>query len=248
MLKMLKTILSRIDDLEPNFEGKFSPNIPDNFEDDDVDDDLKIEPSDLSGISMGIQYCDTKGNVSNRRITCLSVKPKPNGDYYIYAKCHERKHFRSFLYSRITEIIDWDTGEIHEDKDAYFYELFGKEIAELAKVNFDVLAACRPGLTFLTAVAYADGRLDECEIDKIMLYCDDYCSYQNIMLIDDEFTRIRKFISRYNPTEHHLNETLRYFSRRKNDHQVLLRHANKVANSDGVLAPEEFELILELDQ
>ncbi|UOX33691.1 TerB family tellurite resistance protein [Flavobacterium sediminilitoris] len=61
-----------------------------------------------------IGYIDLKKNFSKRRITIKKIIKNSN-DFLINSFCHERNSIRSFKLSRITELVDLETGEIFEN-------------------------------------------------------------------------------------------------------------------------------------
>lgn len=65
----------------------------------------------VAGLVLLLHYVDAAGAASERRVTCASVRER-NGRAYLNAFCHERAAFRSFRFDRISQAIDWRTGEI----------------------------------------------------------------------------------------------------------------------------------------
>ena len=65
---------------------------------------------DIAGVCVEISYCDAKGRVAARRITCRNLV-SAKGLTYLDAHCHERNAPRRFRCDRIQEVIDIETGE-----------------------------------------------------------------------------------------------------------------------------------------
>ena len=89
----------------------------------DADDDATLATDDAErvpdpdGIAEGqtfmIEYMDSNGDVSTRRITVLEVVTNKRGDPSLKARCHERKALRRFRIDSILSCIDID-GEVHD--------------------------------------------------------------------------------------------------------------------------------------
>lgn len=78
-------------------------------------DNLLEIPYIFKNLSVVLQYKDSKGEISNRRVNVN----KYDG-VYLYGYCHLKKAIRTFRIDRIIDISDGSTGEIIKDLDIYF--------------------------------------------------------------------------------------------------------------------------------
>ena len=90
------------------------------------DDEEELPPEEqkldkISGICVIITYEDSKGNSSQRLVTCKQLSVR-GGKYYITAFCHHRQAPRSFLIDRIVDVFDANTGECLSPAQAFFAE------------------------------------------------------------------------------------------------------------------------------
>ena len=162
----------------PKIAGvKFTPHIPSQDEEDTTDITLNGQKTDLDNCFCIIEYKDSGGQFSRRRITmrCLLVNEKAT---YIQAICHERNAYRNFRFDRITAAITED-GEIID---------FGEHLKTTLGILYDDSAASesrklftdaarirdrlRPALSILVSLARADDRFHPSELDEIMLYAE----------------------------------------------------------------------------
>lgn len=152
----------------PNF---FSPSLP------DIDDtpepittDLpKWEAQELSGAACIIHYSDSRGQLSQRRVTCQRLD-QAKEQLYLHAWCHERAAHRMFRTDRISVVIDIITGEIFEPG-AIFFANFQPSSTSAAGITWglsvkhraDLLAA----LNVLTFLANCDKDWHPAERERI---------------------------------------------------------------------------------
>lgn len=89
----------------------------------------EFEPlaEDAAGMTFAIDYRDSKGNQSRRRITMRDLY-SDGARTYIQAYCHERGAPRAFRFDRIVDVIDVD-GECHSPR-SFFVDQLGLEIPD----------------------------------------------------------------------------------------------------------------------
>lgn len=133
--------------------------IPEEFEDDIVveDDLVDNETIDLIDSIILIEYKDAKGNVSTRRITIKKIDTS-KADPLLKAYCHERKAARSFKISRISEIVDIETGEIFQNAREFLIPV-GSQSSE----ERNAMLSIKDELLIMTYMAKADGVFHENE-------------------------------------------------------------------------------------
>ena len=127
---------------------------------------------DLEPIYTMIDYVDSTGQRSRRRITLLSLKRGPNAPL-LTAICHERRATRTFRCDRIGGFIDGDS--VVEDAKAFFRETMLVDLDTLAPDEALATARLvrdqlRPGLSVLVALARSDDEFHAEELDRILQY------------------------------------------------------------------------------
>ncbi len=84
---------------------------------------------DVAGINFAIDYLDSRGRASTRRVTLHRFRMTSKGALLLYARCHERRAERSFRVDRIQSVIDLD-GEVR-DCGPFFSEALDIDLDEL---------------------------------------------------------------------------------------------------------------------
>ena len=74
---------------------------------------IKNQLSFQRGIVVFIKYKNLKGEVSERKITINSIEDL-GGDYMLYTICHKSSARRNFKLSRVIELTDIESGEVHD--------------------------------------------------------------------------------------------------------------------------------------
>ena len=123
----------------------------------------------LEGLTVGISYEDTGGNVSERLVNSIRLVDAPDGRY-LWAYCHLRQDFRAFRLNRIKQIRDYRTGAQTEDAAAFFAPYLTTTVEEEvphtdyeARATREVLGLIGDELRILAFVAMADRHFDERE-------------------------------------------------------------------------------------
>lgn len=108
-----------------------------------------------SPVSARILYTDSEGNLTERTITLVSAGPWGD-DAAITAFCHLRRNTRTFLASRIQQLVDLSTGEVVDSP---------REWALTRPLDFEsdshkaILRQAASEVVALVYVARADGRM-----------------------------------------------------------------------------------------
>lgn len=74
-----------------------------------------------------LEYVDTQGEITERKIRANSINKNKNGEYLIHAYCHLRKENRTFRVDRIHKILDAKKQPIKDPEK--FFLLFKKDAA-----------------------------------------------------------------------------------------------------------------------
>ncbi len=109
----LRNFVGRV--VRPKIHSRFGELLSIEIGDDDLADEFDGSTADdakqgLSGLSLVIEYQNSKGEVSQRVVTCRNLQLRASKQY-IQAFCHHRNGLRTFRLDRIAEIFDPITGE-----------------------------------------------------------------------------------------------------------------------------------------
>lgn len=141
-------------------------NVPENETIEDI-----ILPPDITNLKLNllaqITYTDAQGQISERRITIKSISESYDGDYIIQAYCHEKQAQRSFKLSRISKLVDMETGEMFSNPQQYFLDRFHDSPIGLITSCFQNLES---EILVLTFVARSDGFLRKKEREIIIAF------------------------------------------------------------------------------
>jgi tellurite resistance protein len=219
----------------------------------------------LEPIFSMIEYCDTSGVFTRRRVTMRNVIDR--GDQrYLQAFCHERNAMRTFRLDRITCLISQD-GEV-EDAEAFFDEVLATaEVEELsepmplvhgpkaAKVSTytEVRRHLTPAIALLTATARSDDVLHSEEMNRILTYIEKEGelawkagTIARCLSVDD-LDKIERTIRRLRPTQEDIGEAMSGLRNWPTDAMKRLAYAlASTAQADGRIDEIEAELIDEL--
>jgi len=95
--------------------------------------DKEILDGDLWGTTFAIEYRDSKGSESLRRIAMRHLVRKSDGRLILSANCYERNALRHFRFDRIISIVDCD-GVVH-DPIRFFEDELQSNVTEYMKPN-----------------------------------------------------------------------------------------------------------------
>ncbi len=175
------------------------------------------------GQSFIIEYKDSKGNESTRRITVWGIKKGVGGCPLLVAKCHERQAQRSFRIDRVKAVLDFD-GVVQEPLDDFFVEEFGMArcvvetalnkpgdvpnsilpqtpvVKKTEERSNAIRAICRKrGIPLLCLIARADSEFHPSELKIIHEYAAISCKSNSIELTELEYKKLGGYIRRLRP-------------------------------------------------
>ncbi|KFI24154.1 tellurite resistance TerB family protein [Paenirhodobacter enshiensis] len=136
-------------------------------------------PMDLGDTYAIIEYHDSKGAQTTRRVTLMSLTETNHG-LGVNCICHERRAYRLFRVDRISGVIDEDSGEV-VPFGTFFAETYGCSLpmSDAAAQEDPALTAAktlrdflRPALGVLVSAARADGKMHISELDAIQIYAE----------------------------------------------------------------------------
>ncbi|HYD26927.1 TerB family tellurite resistance protein [Brevundimonas sp.] len=211
------------------------------------DDDammVMVDAPPADPIAFHMVYTDAKKDLTGRCITVRSLREELD-EVRVGAICHFRNALRSFLGSRIVELTDLATGEVHDDGLAYFrsHPFLRPATADvLSGLSNEILAmqACRDEIILLTFVGAADGMLDPDEMDEIVKHVFDSA--------DDALDEgeIRRRAASFVPDERAFYRALDRICERDGDARLLMRSLRRVVDADGEVDVEEIAFVDEI--
>lgn len=127
---------------------------------DDAPEEHGDDLGHAEGQSFVIEYVDSGGQASTRRITVNALRRNAAGQTLLQAFCHERRASRVFRADRIRCCIDLD-GEVHDDVAAFLRDIFGASVVTASvavpRVYWSaVVEAFRPEIVLLAAMSRCD--------------------------------------------------------------------------------------------
>lgn len=196
-------------------------------------------PNDFQTLKLNtliqINYIDSLGQKSERRITIKSITQIANSDYLITAYCHEKEAIRSFKLSHIERLVDIETGEIFNEPLNYFVERFSNSpLGLLTKVFQEIESE----ILILSYVARSDGYLRKKERDLIANYILLRSREELDMMILDEEIR-RTYCERTD-----LKKSLKSASLLPEENKVqLFEYAQQIVETDKKIDPIEMGVL-----
>lgn len=208
---------------------------------DDVSGNIDSENDEVGGLAWFIEYEDSSGDISERRITIRSVFEKSKV-YYINAFCHERGAFRQFRLDRVVEATDLATGEVLDD-----YPDIEKRLITLAPEGVEAetknaLRESKAALIILSYLSRCDGNYHPAEEDVIFKFIADQFFEKNL---DEKI--ISKHIKRLYPHEGDFARAVK--SLHKKDARYVssvLKYSGQLIAADGFLDDKEVTAMIEV--
>ncbi|MBE7219112.1 MAG: TerB family tellurite resistance protein [Caulobacteraceae bacterium] len=200
-------------------------------------DDMQVEgevSSDAPPLVFELTYADNRRAHSHRIVTLRRIEQRP-GDLVVVAFCHLRTSLRSFLASRIVELIELSTGEVSSDAFGYFmtHPLVGRIGAAGVTPEAEAVRACQHELVILTFLSAADGNLAEAEEDAVVLH---------VLEASDEalnVAQVRRLVRNFTPDAAAFTRAIRCLRAGAGDIRALRRSMRRVMDADGEVAMEE---------
>lgn len=247
-LHEIGTTLSAWVDAKPVWASTLPVELPP--EDDEQERDARGLGS-AEGQSFIIEYRDSKGRVSRRRITVWHISESSrDGIPFLYARCHERQAMRTFRIDRIASCIDYD-GEVHDDVPRYLADILGMSIG-LATAKEDasarrwqlIVSDIRPDATLLAAISRCDGHVAASEVQEILSYLARVVEGGGEILNDDDVAALDRYVARLRPTSEAIRRALDAASSYSPDRiKRMLIAAARVMDADMKRHPAETRLV-----
>jgi hypothetical protein len=228
----------------PAAPATFLPSLPD-VDDDPLGDVEDFEPDleSVAGIGCVIEYLDSKGLASVRRITCRKISSLGGVDY-VQAYCHERSQLRTFRIDRVTEVICGSTGEVFETA-AEFFSRYSVANDGGSAIGFGLgvkLAAdFRAGLNVLAFLGRADVRFTSEEKEAAEGFCRSFAI--RLAPPDFDYEGAARHAANLAPDAETFYVSLARLKREgapEGLSKLVVNWSAQLIAADGVQAPEEF--------
>ncbi|MBN9243967.1 MAG: WYL domain-containing protein [Mesorhizobium sp.] len=218
---------------------------------DDVHDGPVEHLGDAEGQSFMIEYVDSTGRQSTRRISVYGIVLGRDGIPLLTARCHERNATRQFRVDRIRCCIDYD-GEVHQDVTAFLADNFGmsRDLAARTTAGHDddrwrrIVLKIRDDAVILAAISKSDGQVHSLEVQAAIHYLARRVEDDEAPLSDREISELGAYFRRMRPTGPAIQRAVEGIGQRDaRGIQKLLMAAVDVLDADGKRHPAELELL-----
>ena len=208
---------------------------------------------EAEGQSFAIEYVDSRGQSSRRRITVWAINAGKDGIPCLVAKCHERNATRTFRIDRIKCCIDF-TGEVFDDVPAFLSDTFGmsevraasREEPETARWR-NILNIVRADAVLLAAMSRSDGSVRPVETDAAVDHLSYIIEHEGEFLSGKDVGRIWHHVHSLRPGLQAIDRALGDLSSRSPDRiKRLIMAAVAVMDADGQRHQAEARMLNEL--
>lgn len=210
--------------------------------------DEKGELQSLSGLSLVIEYTDSKGATSQRLITCQHYAVRADKEY-IRAYCHHRKSLRSFRLDRIVDVYDAATGESLSPVQAFFARFSPDSIAK-SGLSWGLTVGLKADLVALinalVFVARCDREFHPSEVSCLEKAITSFWIRMEIET-DADFDDILKYSHKLAPDGETFWLAMQRFREAPVLAAVFRRHAQFLIEADGIIRSEEAYYMVEID-
>ncbi len=218
--------------------ARITPSIPD---EDDEDDLVAADLQDMIGCTIGIEYVDSRGYASNRRVTIRGIstgRATPS----LHCFCHEREAARQFRFDRIKSVIELHTGEVFDTLEDWMRGS-GLDVEGALTEARDPIKAVQPGLQILALLAHCDGDYDESEHRVIINYVNAACQGHGL----DADTLSRRLRSLHPDEDNFYDACDALQEMPKSQIRLLIDAATDLIKADGIITDDEREWLDELE-
>lgn len=211
----------------------FCQALPDHDDEHDESDEEYLDESDLQGQSFVIDYCDSSGEVSTRRVTVRKLERTTDGCLCIKTFCWERKAARAFRADRILTLRHVTDLTPILNPAAFFEQYMHDGIDGEAAA---LLKRVRPGLRVLLYLARCDGTVHPSENDVMRQYVSAHSTGSSV-----SWSAIELFLEKQHPDHALARSMLKASLAVRAEAERLLAAAKRLVDADGVLTTEEIE-------
>lgn len=224
------------------------------------DDDPIEADTEMLGYAEGqtfmIEYIDSKGRSSTRRVSVYDIVGGRSGGPCLLAKCHERHATRQFRIDRIQCCIDYD-GVVYDDVTSFLTTTFGMSISVARSKERDddvarwksIIDALRADAVLLSALSRVDGKVKVVETSEAVVHLVRLVERGDIFLSDADVASVEAYVKRLRPTHGAVSRALEAIAMAGTSHiQRLLLAAVRVIKADEVVHPQELNLVNDISR
>jgi len=211
------------------------------------------------GQSFIIEYVDSEGQPSTRRIAVWGIQRGTQGVPVLAAICHERQAARSFRIDRIKAVIDYD-GTMHEPPANFFAEVFSMAMDAASRTQFSpsiseeekvfhgqIWQVVRQQAKLLARLSHSDGCMTPAEISVIVNYLAGKCANAELVLGRRELDWLHDNVARLLPDETAPEQNLKQaFDLQPKEIEELIWACWAIVQADGEIDKAEVQLLNEI--
>lgn len=220
-----------------------------NITEDDVQFDENEETVSIAGLSLVLEYENSKRELSQRLVTCRQFSINA-GKSYLKAYCHHRTALRTFRLDRVKDVFDAKTGESLSPVQAFFAQ-FSPDKMTKSGLTWGLSVGQRADLVALlnalVFLARCDREFHPSEAQCLESALTSFWIRMEI-LGNPDFTEILDYADRLAPD----GETFWIAMHRFRENDVLARvfraQAQALIEADGVIREEEAYWSLEIEE
>jgi len=208
----------------------------------------EVEDLTLSGISLVLEYEDSRGQRTQRVVTCKQYEIRA-GKEYVRAFCHHRGAVRSFRLDRIADIFDPETGESLSPVQEFFARFSPDKITN-SGLSWNLSVGRRADLVaLLNALVF----LARCDRDfhpaeRTCLEGALTSFWMRFELPDEpDFEDILKYCDRLSPDGETFWIAMHRFREEARLSAIFRRQARLLIEADGIVKQEEAYWSVEID-
>lgn len=218
---------------------------------DDVDEVVDDDAGYAEGQHFMIEYVDSAGNFSRRRITVWNIGLNVLGIPILTARCHERGAIRQFRADRIGCCISAD-GEVFDDVPAFLHENFGTSQTVAGWTSGDealqdwerIRRIINPEAVLMAAMARADLVMRRVELDEVVDFLAISAEREDAWCDETQCARIRRLIVGMRPRARGIEAAIsRIQGRPANRQRAFLIALGRVMDADGHRDAREIALL-----
>lgn len=206
----------------------------------------------IEGLELGIVYEDQRGRITERVIECHNLVQQPGGQVVLRAHCQVRDAPRSFRLDRIRRVIDYRTGEVHDDPQAIlsgFCQAVGIDWGDKAagKDHRVFMERVRDPLKVLVYLSNSDGDVHPREADEILSYADHLALLPDGRRLDYSMDALVTWLERQRPRWRHAEQALGAMRAREfGELKDFVRALKRLIEADGMVEKQEVEAYNEI--
>jgi len=216
-------------------------------------DNGQINLTDALDTGIIIDYKDSRGTKTKRRIRITRFSENRDGDLVIHAYCFERKAARNFLAVNVISAADPITGEIIDDAYDFLWQLQSQSLnqPQLAEKPRPIKKRkpgirdhqkdynhCYSGIKALVYLARCDGQYHEKEHEVITKYClvRVKAAYSSRNFDEDFFAN---YARTQFPDYSAIKQAMKKIHESDQNTLIFWKHAQMLVEADGKIVVEE---------